>query len=96
MLRLAPCARSSAQTGPRVTRKRMAQTGPEANDGGACTAWHPTARGNDTTPQVLRGLFCEFQSERVISRPGQPIPSVVGLEIGSQISREVASGRWER
>jgi len=40
--------------------------------------------------QVLRGLFYEFHAERVISRPGQPIVSVVGLEIGPQISREEA------
>jgi hypothetical protein len=41
-------------------------------------------------PQVFRGLFYEFHTQRVISRAGQPIVSVPGLEIGRQISREEA------
>jgi hypothetical protein len=41
-------------------------------------------------PQLLRGLFYEFHAERVISRRGQPIVSVVGFEIGPEIPREEA------
>ncbi len=37
-----------------------------------------------------RGWFYEFHRERVISRAGQPIVSVVGVEIGPIISREEA------
>lgn len=38
--------------------------------------------------QVLRGLFYEFHSKPVISRPGQPIACAVGVGIGRQISKE--------
>ena len=41
--------------------------------------------------QVLKGMFYEFHAERVISRPGQPIATVIGVEIGPQISREDAA-----
>src|SRR5579864_6484134 len=36
------------------------------------------------------GHFYEFHAERVISRPGQPIVTRVGMEIGPEISKEVA------
>src|SRR5712692_10047029 len=38
----------------------------------------------------LRGQLYEFHAGRVISRPGQPIVTVVGVEIGPEISREEA------
>lgn len=38
----------------------------------------------------IRGVFYEFHAERVISRPGQPLDTRVGLEIGPQISQEAA------
>jgi hypothetical protein len=41
-------------------------------------------------PPVLRGFFYEFHRQRVISRPGQPIVAMLGVEIGRQVSREEA------
>jgi len=41
----------------------------------------------------LPGEFYEFHKERVISRPGQPLMTVPGAEIGPQISREDAVRR---
>ncbi|MGA2099258.1 MAG: hypothetical protein ABSH39_23480 [Candidatus Acidiferrum sp.] len=38
----------------------------------------------------MRGRFYEFHVERVISRPGQPITTAVGAEIGPEIPKEVA------
>ncbi len=40
--------------------------------------------------QALQGLYYEFHTERVISRAGQPITTIVGAEIGPQIAREEA------
>jgi len=40
--------------------------------------------------EVIRGTFYEFHSERVISRPGQPLDTRGGIEVGPVISREVA------
>lgn len=39
---------------------------------------------------AVRGAFYEFHAERVISRPGQPLVTRTGIEIGPQISREAA------
>jgi hypothetical protein len=39
---------------------------------------------------AIRGAFYEFHAERVISRPGQPLDTRAGLEIGPLISQEVA------
>jgi len=39
---------------------------------------------------AIRGAFYEFHAERVISRPGQPLDTRVGIEIGPQIGREEA------
>ncbi len=39
---------------------------------------------------VLKGIFYEFHKERVISRPGAPLSTRAGLEIGPEISREMA------
>jgi hypothetical protein len=39
---------------------------------------------------AVRGSFYEFHAERVISRPGQPLVSRTGIEIGPQVSRESA------
>jgi hypothetical protein len=41
-------------------------------------------------PMQQKGRFYEFHAERVISRPGQPIVTVVGIEIGPEISQEMA------
>jgi len=41
-------------------------------------------------PNFLRGRFYEFHTERVISRAGQPIQTIVGAEIGPEIPNEVA------
>lgn len=38
----------------------------------------------------MRGRFYEFHVERVTSRPGQPITTVVGAEIGPEIPKEKA------
>jgi hypothetical protein len=40
--------------------------------------------------EVIRGTFYEFHAERVISRPGQPLDTRGGIEVGPVISREVA------
>ncbi len=42
---------------------------------------------------AVRGAFYEFHAERVISRPGQPLVTRTGIEIGPQISREAAFQR---
>jgi hypothetical protein len=42
---------------------------------------------------AVRGFFYEFHFERVVSRPGQPLETRVGLEIGPQITRESALSR---
>ena len=39
---------------------------------------------------VIRGLFYEFHTERVVSRPGQPLATRTGIEVGPQISNEIA------
>lgn len=39
---------------------------------------------------VVRSLFYEFHTERIISRPGQPLMTRTGIEVGPQISRESA------
>jgi hypothetical protein len=39
---------------------------------------------------VFAGCFYEFHRERVISRPGQPLSTTDGVEIGPYISREEA------
>ena len=39
-------------------------------------------------PQV--GCFYEFHKDRTISRPGQPLDTRIGLEIGPRIAREEA------
>ena len=41
-------------------------------------------------PLQQRGRFYEFHAERVISRPGQPIVAIVGIEVGPEISQEMA------
>ncbi|MGB8475315.1 MAG: hypothetical protein WCE61_14625 [Candidatus Acidiferrum sp.] len=38
----------------------------------------------------LQGRFYEFHVERVISRAGQPITTIVGAEIGPEIKKEAA------
>ncbi len=40
--------------------------------------------------QIISGMFYEFHTRRVISRPGQPVLTIEGVEIGPQISREDA------
>jgi hypothetical protein len=42
---------------------------------------------------VLRGRFYEFHRERVVSRPGQPLRTQTGIEIGPEISSEQAFKR---
>jgi hypothetical protein len=39
---------------------------------------------------AIRGSFYEFHAKRVISRPGQPLDTRVGIEIGPHISQEAA------
>jgi|SRR5436190_24228448 len=39
---------------------------------------------------VFAGRFYEFHRQRVISRPGQPISTKDGIEVGPPISREEA------
>ena len=39
---------------------------------------------------VFSGRFYEFHRQRVISRPGQPISTKEGVEVGPRISREEA------
>jgi hypothetical protein len=46
--------------------------------------------GRKPMAQILKGFFYEFHAERVVSRAGQPITTVVGAEIGPQISRQDA------
>ena len=41
-------------------------------------------------PIFLRGRFYEFHVERVTSRHGQPITTIVGAEVGPEIPPEVA------
>jgi hypothetical protein len=41
-------------------------------------------------PNILLGRFYEFHVERVISRAGQPIQTMIGIEVGPEISRELA------
>lgn len=41
--------------------------------------------------KLLPGRFYEFHAERITSRPGQPITSVLGSEIGPEVSRENAA-----
>ncbi len=41
----------------------------------------------------FRGRFYEFHMERIISRPGAPVFSKPGLEIGPELSREDALSR---
>jgi len=40
--------------------------------------------------QVIRGLFYECDRYRVVSRPGQPLKTRTGIEIGKVTSRESA------
>ena len=40
---------------------------------------------------IIAGVFYEFHAERVISRPGQPLDTRTGFEIGPQISMQVAA-----
>jgi hypothetical protein len=42
---------------------------------------------------VVAGRFYEFHRERVISRPGQPLSTRDGVEVGPEIPREVALRR---
>ncbi len=42
---------------------------------------------------ILKGTFYEFHKERVISRPGAPLFTRPGLEIGPEIPREMALAR---
>lgn len=39
---------------------------------------------------VVNGRFYEFHRQRIISRPGQPIATRAGIEVGPAISRELA------
>ncbi|HEY2234770.1 MAG TPA: hypothetical protein VGK01_14955 [Candidatus Angelobacter sp.] len=39
------------------------------------------------------GLFYEFHKERIVSRPGQPLITMAGIEIGPTIGRENAIRR---
>lgn len=41
----------------------------------------------------IRGVFYEFHRERVVSRPGQPLETRVGLEIGPQMTAAIALSR---
>ena len=41
-------------------------------------------------PSPQEGRYYEFHAERVISPPGQPIATLVGIEIGPQIAQEAA------
>ncbi len=38
-------------------------------------------------------IFYEFHRERIVSRPGQPVRTVVAIEIGPEIAREDAFRR---
>lgn len=40
---------------------------------------------------AILGAFYEFHAERVVSRPGQPLATKPGIEIGPRITREIAS-----
>ena len=42
---------------------------------------------------VFAGRFYEFEKHRVVSRPGQPLVTRAGIEIGREISREDAFRR---
>lgn len=42
---------------------------------------------------VIASCFYEFHRERVISRPGQPLLTRTGIEVGPEISREKALRR---
>ncbi len=42
---------------------------------------------------VFKGIFYEFHKERVISRPGAPLHTRPGIEIGPEIPREMALTR---
>jgi hypothetical protein len=39
---------------------------------------------------VITGCFYEFHRERVVSRPGQPLSTKDGIEVGPYIAREEA------
>lgn len=39
------------------------------------------------------GLYYEFHKERIVSRPGQPLATIPGAEIGPEIEREDAFRR---
>jgi hypothetical protein len=39
---------------------------------------------------AMRGAFYEFHAERIVSRPGQPLETKAGIEIGPQITKESA------
>jgi len=40
--------------------------------------------------EAMRGAFYEFHAERIVSRPGQPLETKAGIEIGPQITKESA------
>jgi hypothetical protein len=39
---------------------------------------------------AILDAFYEFHAERVVSRPGQPLATKPGIEIGPRITREIA------
>ena len=47
-------------------------------------------------PMVFAGKFYEFHKERIISRPGAPVTTRPGVEVGPEISRADAIQRLRR